>query len=122
MKTSSQIIGKISERVACDYLEHHGLQLIAANYQCKCGEIDLIMQDGEILVFVEVRYRKDDDYGDGIATVTKFKQHKIIKAAIYYLQQHDLYDKVSCRFDVVGSSGGDGDSVQWIKDAFWVKW
>ncbi|MEI8055491.1 MAG: YraN family protein [bacterium] len=80
MQISSKIIGKNAENLACDYLQRQGLKLVAANYLCKCGEIDLIMHDGTTLVFIEVRYRKASNYGDGIATVTKAKQRKIIRA------------------------------------------
>ena len=122
MKTSRQIVGKILENAVGDYLQRQGLKIVTTNYQCKCGEIDLIMQDGEVLVFVEVRYRKIDDFGDSVSSVTKAKQRRIIRAATYYLLENDLYDKVLCRFDVVGASSNVASKFQWIKDAFWVKW
>ncbi|EKE00711.1 MAG: hypothetical protein ACD_21C00285G0005 [uncultured bacterium] len=119
---SNKIIGKNAEDLACGYLQRQGLKLIVANYQCRCGEIDLIMQDGQTLVFVEVRYRKVHDYGDGVSTVTRAKQRKIIKTAISYLWENNIYDKVLCRFDVIAVSGRADREVQWIKDAFWVRW
>jgi putative endonuclease len=122
MQISSRIIGKDAENLACAYLQRQGLKFVNANYLCKCGEIDLIMQDGVTLVFIEVRYRKASDYGDGVATVTKAKQHKIIRAATCYLQENALLDKVLCRFDVVALSDKASGRVQWIKDAFWTKW
>ena len=115
-------ISKSAEDLACSYLEEQGLSLITANYSCKLGEIDLIMKDQDVLVFVEVRYRKDSDYGDGAETITRFKQNKIKKAATFYLQENDLYDKVPCRFDVVSVSGSWQEKFCWIKDAFWNKW
>lgn len=75
-------------------MQRNGLVLITANYQCKCGEIDLIMRDGEVLVFVEVRYRKISDYGDGVSSVNKAKQRKIIKATNNYLLANKIFDKV----------------------------
>ena len=122
MQISSKTIGKNAENLACDYLQRQGLRFVNANYLCKCGEIDLIMHDGATLVFVEVRHRKASDYGDGVATVTKTKQRKIIRAVTCYLQENNLFDKVLCRFDVVATSGEASGRVQWIKDAFWVKW
>jgi putative endonuclease len=122
MSVLTQIIGKNAENLVSNYLQQQGLKLIEANYTCKCGEIDLIMRDGETLVFVEVRYRKNDYYGDGVASVTKYKQHKIIRAATYYLQQNNLYDKVLCRFDVVAAASENINNLQWIKNAFWVRW
>jgi TIGR00252 family protein len=122
MPSSSKTIGKNIEVLVCDYLQRQGLQLITANYQCKCGEIDLIMRDAEILVFIEVRHRKAHDYGDGVSTVTKTKQRKIIKAANYYLQKNNLGNKNQCRFDVVATSGMADSEILWIKNAFWEKW
>lgn len=122
MRTSQQIIGKISENLAREYLQQQGLKLVVTNYKCKCGEIDLIMQENETLVFVEVRYRKINDFGDTISSVTKSKQRKIIRSAVCYLLENGLYDQVLCRFDIVGISHDVNDNFQWIKDAFWVKW
>lgn len=122
MENTSKKIGQIAENLACDYLTSQGLKLIIKNFQSKCGEIDLIMRDDEILVFVEVRHRRLNDYGDGATTVDKRKQLKIIKTANFYLQKYKLYDKVLCRFDVIATSGSSGNQLAWIKDAFWAKW
>lgn len=117
-----QIVGKKVEKLVSSYLEQRGLKLITSNYRCKFGEVDLIMSDEDVLVFIEVRYRKKSDYGDGVATVDRFKRNKIKKAAVHYLQKNDLYDEVPCRFDVVSVSGGLQKKISWIKDAFWAKW
>jgi len=122
METTSKKIGQTIENLVCNHLINQGLKLIVKNFQSKCGEIDLIMRDDKILVFVEVRHRRLNDYGGGAATVDRHKQLKIIKTANFYLQKHKLYDKVLCRFDVVATSGKDGDQIEWIKDAFWAKW
>lgn len=122
MLTSSRTIGRTAENFVCNYLQDQGLKLVATNYQCKYGEIDLIMREAKTLVFIEVRYRKKQNYGDGIATVTKTKQYKIMKTAVYYLQKNKLYDKILCRFDVVATSGKANGKIVWIKDAFWKKW
>ena len=115
-------IGKEIESLVSSYLQDQGLKLVTTNYRCKMGEIDLIMMDGETLVFVEVRYRQNFDYGDGVATVNKNKQWRIKRTATNYLQQHNLYDKIKCRFDVVAVSGKSKNKLYWIKDAFWGKW
>ena len=112
-------IGAAIEKEVCDYLTQHGLQLTTKNYVCKVGEIYLIMKDQDMLVFVEVRYRKEEEYGDALNSVTPNKRRRIIRAAQYYLQQNDLLDKIQCRFDVVAQNG---QIIQWIKNAFWVKW
>ena len=79
------------------------------------------MKDQETLVFVEVRFRKNESHGSGLDTVTCQKQSKIKKAATCYLQQNDLYDMLPCRFDVVSVSGS-ARKIDWVKDAFWDEW
>lgn len=108
---------EIEHYVSC-YLQQNGLKLVKANYSCKLGEIDLIMKDQETLVFVEVRFRKNENYGSGLETVTQKKQNKVKNAATCYLQQNNLYDEIPCRFDVVSVSGSRRE-VEWVKDAFW---
>lgn len=83
------------------------------------GEIDLIMKDKELLVFVEVRYRHDPDYGHGIETITRTKINRIIRTAEFYLQQKNLNNKVFCRFDVIGINAAK--KILWLKDAFRVE-
>lgn len=123
-KTSlfSHQIGKQKELQACDYLLAQGLKLIMQNYRCKLGEIDLIMLEHEILVFIEVRYRKQNAYGDGSESINSIKQHKIISAAQHYLLCNDFYNKYPCRFDaIITINQNHKPKFLWIKDAFWVK-
>ena len=109
--------GKNAELLAQRYLEKIGLQPRENNYRCRRGEIDLIMYDGDILVFVEVRYRKSELFGSACESVTSSKQRKLLAAANLYLQQHDVYSP--CRFDIVGITGDNGDyRIAWLKDAF----
>ena len=90
-----------------------------ANYRCRAGEIDLVMHDGDTLVFVEVRYRRRKRFGSGAESVDRVKQHRIIRAASRYLQQHPRWADNVCRFDVVSLSGDEGDpEIEWIKHAF----
>lgn len=88
----------------------------AKNYRCKTGEIDLIMQQGETLVFIEVRLRSHRQFANAAESVTFAKQRKIIKTAQFYLQQHQLTDKINCRFDVIAF--GEDTVPEWIKNAF----
>lgn len=106
------------EREVCRYLQQQGLTLISRNYHSRGGEIDLIMQHNEVLVFVEVRYRKSARYGSAIESVNRSKQSRLIHAATHYLQQNPaLHD--SCRFDVVGvSPATQGYDINWIQNAF----
>jgi len=112
-RTSKQKAGDKAETQACQYLEQQGLKLLTSNYRCKCGEIDLIMQHDQTLVFVEVRCRADSRFGSAAESVDRRKQHKIIKTAQYYLQQQRR--DFACRFDVVALTSG---TLNWIPDAF----
>lgn len=112
----TQKIGREAEQLARRYLEDHGLRFKDANFSCKHGEIDLIMKDQETYVFVEVRKRKHQEFGEGAATVQHSKQHKIMQAATYYLITHHLFESAYCRFDVI--SIDEVDQLTWIPNAF----
>lgn len=111
--------GKHFEVLALKFLRKQGLRQFQLNFYCRFGEIDLIAQDAGVLVFIEVRYRKNRDHGDAAATVNFYKQQKIIRTAEHYLQKNGLTNKMPCRFDVIGISGSvDALEIQWIKNAF----
>lgn len=109
--------GNIAELEAQRYLEKRGLSLCEKNFSCKAGEIDLIMKEGKTLIFIEVRYRHSRAYGTAAETISPTKQRKIIRATQFYLQQQGLWDKVACRFDVIGMDN-DISKITWIKNAF----
>lgn len=113
--TSRKKSGNKAELEACSYLQKSGLKLLEKNFSTKAGEVDLIMQDDDMLVFIEVRYRKNADFGGAAASVTPSKQRRIIKAALAYQQKHA--PQSSMRFDVVAIEG-DNTSIDWIKSAF----
>ena len=109
--------GKNAEQFARRYLEQQGMCLVESNYRCKAGEIDLIMQERDTLVFVEVRYRGSANFGSAAESITPAKQRKLLTTARHYLQHHRT--SAPCRFDVVGITGQNGvDNIEWIKDAF----
>lgn len=110
-------IGTEAEVLALAYLQKQGLSLKVVNFRCKMGEVDLIMQDGIYLVFVEVRMRTSDDYGGALASITVSKQCKIKNTAKLYLLENNLYDKCPVRFDVLTIQGATSE-VSWIKNAF----
>ena len=116
--------GQYTENLACEFLENKGFKLIEKNFNCKVGEIDLIMKDKEILVFVEVRYRKSNNFGSGAESITASKQLKLIKTASLYLQRHDKLNKQPARFDVISITGFIGTdnidkiNIDWIENAF----
>lgn len=103
------------EDAAAAYLQAAGLCLVARNYRSRHGEIDLIVKDGDTLVFVEVRYRRSNCFGSASASVDERKQRKLLTTAYTYLQQEKLDSP--CRFDVIAIEG-DPHRIQWIKDAF----
>ncbi|HSW69731.1 MAG TPA: YraN family protein [Gammaproteobacteria bacterium] len=108
-------LGYLAEQQACQFLQAKGLKLITQNYRSILGEIDLIMRDGEDIVFVEVRSRAKNYYGSAIETINKNKQKKILETSLFFLQQRNWLNKVNCRFDVIGINH---DHLEWIQDAF----
>jgi putative endonuclease len=115
--------GRHAEEAACHYLQQQGLTLLQRNYACPRGEIDLVMRQADVTVFVEVRFRRNIRYGSGAESVDWRKQDKLRATAAHYLQQHPKAAKGACRFDVVSLSAGaasDGAiaNIDWITDAF----
>ncbi|MBY6187811.1 YraN family protein [Marinobacter hydrocarbonoclasticus] len=106
--------GKDAEQQACRFLQAQGLSPVAQNVQCRFGELDLIMRQGDTLVFVEVKYRRHGGFGGAASAVTPHKQHKLRLTANWYLQQQGMSD-CPCRFDVLAI---DGDTTNWIQNAF----
>jgi putative endonuclease len=111
--------GSEGEDAALAHLKRSGLKLIARNYRCKAGEIDLIMLDGKTLVLIEVRFRGTPDFGGPAASVTRRKQRRIITAARHLLLTQADLRRYPVRFDVIGASPGlRGLQIEWIKAAF----
>lgn len=115
-RTEKRIKGDDKERLAEDYLTAKGFLLIERNFLCKAGEIDLIMKDQDFLVFIEVRYRENNDFGGALESITAGKQRKLRRAAEFYLLQQFGNTPPPCRFDVVGIEGEN--ELEWIKNAF----
>lgn len=111
-----QLRGQQAEQAARHYLERQGLHLLTRNYRCRFGEIDLVMRDGETLVFVEVRYRRRTSYGSSAESVDWRKQRRLTRSALCYLQANPAIAQKPARFDVVALDGNA--PVQWIRDAF----
>jgi len=110
------MLGKQAEDLALNWLIEQNLKLVTQNFHAKGGEIDLIMLDDNILVFVEVRYRKQSKYGSAVESVNWRKQQRIIVAAQYFLVKNSQWQNHDCRFDVVVFEGNN--SPQWFKSAF----
>ncbi|TFH71578.1 YraN family protein [Gammaproteobacteria bacterium LSUCC0112] len=112
--------GVAYEQLASAYLQEFGLQPIASNYQCRLGEIDLIMREQNTLVFVEVRYRLRSEFMSPIVSINKKKQQKLRRTAQVYLKHHGLTDAVPCRIDLIGITRCKQTGVlmyEWIKNA-----
>ncbi len=117
---SQSTIGHKAEAYAAQFLKREGLKVLEKNFSCQFGEIDLIVQEAETLVFVEVKFRTDSDWADAIETVTKTKQQKIIKAAKHYKQKHKISDYIACRFDVIAINNEfNAENTEWLKHAFY---
>ena len=108
--------GAQAEQWAAQHLQQQGMQLVAQNYRGRFGEIDLVMQDGAALVFVEVRLRRSENFGGAAASIDARKQQRIIRTAQQYLSS--LARTPPCRFDVVLMDDAQGHNVQWLKNAF----
>jgi putative endonuclease len=111
--------GAAFEQRACTELERAGLRLLARNYTTRHGELDLVMRDGDVVVFVEVRYRVRTGHGDATASITPSKQDKLIRTAQLWLAAHSQHAQRTCRFDVVSYDGpADSAQMQWLRGAF----
>lgn len=107
------------EAAARRELERHGLRLRDANVRYRGGELDLVMDHGEVLVFVEVRYRRGASFGGGVGSVNAAKCRKMARAAGLYLASHPFLASRTCRFDVMSMSGEDeAPRFEWIRNAF----
>lgn len=108
--------GAQAEQWAAQYLQQQGLKPVTENYRGRFGEIDLIMRDGTALVFVEVRLRRNADFGGAAASIDTRKQQRIIRTAQQYLAS--LTRIPPCRFDAVLMDDAQGTNVLWLKNAF----
>lgn len=112
--------GAETERATEKWLRAQGLKLLARNYRCRRGELDLVMLDCDSVVFIEVRLRRRNDFGGAAASVTAAKQRRLSTAAAAFLAAYPALYGRTCRFDVVAVSQGlNGQpDFNWIRDAF----
>lgn len=114
-----QDIGRDGEKSAERFLCARGLRLLMRNYRCAAGEIDLVMQESNTLVFVEVRRRRSTAFGSPLETVSAAKQRKLAAAAQHFLLKQNISSRQAMRFDVVGIvCQGDEEKIDWIPNAF----
>jgi putative endonuclease len=115
MQMLRTLLGRSAESHAEAFLKSRGLQLVARNWRCRFGEIDLVMQDGATLVFIEVRLRSRGDFGGAAASVTRAKQKKLLATARQYLA--GLPEVPPCRFDVIAMTDKAAEP-EWLQNAF----
>lgn len=107
------------EQLALSWLQARGLRLVHRNYRCKLGEIDLVLRDREVLVFVEVRFRGVNSQVPACETVDARKQQKLLRAARHFLLCNEALAMLPCRFDVLGIDAAEGHPrYEWIRNAF----
>jgi len=111
--------GKWAEDKALDFLEVNGLNIIERNYRSPKGEIDLIMEDNNIIVFIEVRYRANSRYVSAIESIDSQKCARVIATSQHYIQYNRTAAKMTSRFDVIVITGPVTKfEIGWIKNAF----
>jgi putative endonuclease len=122
VQNQKQVLGQEGERVAEKYLRKQRYRVLERNYRCPLGELDLIALDHGVIVFVEVKTRSQERFGEPVESVHRRKQQRMTKAALFFLSQHRLHHR-EARFDVVGISFDRGEPViEHIRNAFDVSW
>jgi putative endonuclease len=114
--TQRQLIGAAAESLAAQHLEAAGLTVLARNYRCRMGELDLVARDGEVLVIAEVRLRRSAQFGGAAASITWQKRRRIVRATRHLLAREPALQRLRVRFDALVVEG-EG-AIQWFKGAF----
>ena len=110
--------GRDAESLVCDYLERHGMRVAARNFRGRGGEIDIVARDGDVVVFVEVRFREQGAQGAPEETVTPEKRRRIASAARAYLSTISPGDWTEARFDVAAVEGSVAAVIRYYRNAF----
>ena len=114
MRAARAIAGAKAEALAAEFLAARGMRIVERNFRRRCGELDLVAQDGDTLVFVEVRLRTRSDFGGAAASITAKKRARMTAAASLYLAR--LRSTPPCRFDAVLLDAIDSARSEWLKD------
>lgn len=120
MTSRRQAVGRRGEEAARAFLRRRGVRILAENFVCAAGEIDLVGRDGDTLVFIEVKARTSNAYGPPHLAVHLRKQRQIVRAAQWYLAERRM-PEVPCRFDVLAVTfpeESETPRVDWVRDAF----
>lgn len=119
VKTGNRSVGERGERIAEAYLRGQGFFILANNYRCKTGEVDIVAREGDTIVFVEVKSRRNLTYGPPQLAVTPFKQRQIARTALTWLAHHKKTN-VNARFDVIAILAPEHEvpQIEHIRNAF----
>ena len=107
--------GARAEELCADMLRKAGLRVLARNWRCRHGQIDLVAEEDGTLVFAEVRYRSDERFGGAAGSITAAKQSRLIAAARLYLMRRP---EANCRFDVLLLDSLEAERIRWIRNVF----
>jgi putative endonuclease len=120
VRAKTRVVGSHAEDLALQFLQQKGLTAVQRNFQCRLGELDLIMRDHDCLVIVEVRYRSSRSLVPAGQTIDRRKQEKLIRTTALFLAWNERFANRPLRFDVVGIDADSCDeiSIEWIRDAF----
>ncbi|HNV08253.1 MAG: YraN family protein [Dokdonella sp.] len=111
--------GSLFEDIALAHAKAQGLSLVERNFNCRFGEIDLILREGNIVVFLEVRYRKSQEFGGAMQSIGSQKRERLLKAASLFLQSRPEFARNACRFDVMAIAGSaQQPDINWQRNAF----
>ena len=117
MTSPTQIQGSRAEDRAAQLFERSGLTIIARNLRCRCGELDVIARDQDVLVIAEVRQRCNNRFGGAAASISWAKRRRILCATQFFMRKHPEWNRLRIRFDAVVLDSVDGE-LQWIRHAF----
>lgn len=116
--TAHLVSGKRAENLAASFLKKHGVKILSRNTAYPTGELDIVAEDHQSIIFVEVKYRRDASYGTASEMVSASKQKKLRNTALLWMQEHDPNMLKASRFDVIAISNKDHKQIDWIKNAF----
>ncbi|MDF2519836.1 MAG: YraN family protein [Clostridia bacterium] len=117
---NNKLLGAFGEDMACSYLQGMGYKIIERNFSCRVGEVDIIGIDGDTIAFIEVKSRTGVSYGNPSEAVSRTKQGRIVKTALFFMTKHRLFDYM-CRFDVIEvltDGTKENININLIKNAF----
>lgn len=116
---NNKTFGAFGENLAADWLTENGYRVLDRNFSCRAGEIDIIAMQSDTVVFIEVKTRSSNRFGQPSEAVSTSKQRKLVKTALYYMQKNKLLEYM-CRFDVMEIIADDENNsrINLIKDAF----